>query len=97
LQLDPLRMSGPSSNDWIDRLRVALEAFPEPLRPGLLRILTLPDGERAQAIGEMFQEGMTPNLAELLIDLEGEPALREIVVGKLQRLIRGSPDTEATS
>lgn len=52
------------SEEAVDRLRVAPEAFPKPLRPGLLRILTLSDKERAQAIGEMFQEGVTPNLAE---------------------------------
>jgi hypothetical protein len=66
---------------------VALEAFPELLRPGLLRILTLPDEERAQAIGEMFQEGITSNLSELLIDLEEEPALRASVVAELKRMM----------
>jgi hypothetical protein len=71
----------------LDRIRVALEAFPEPLRSGLLRILTLPDLERAEAIGEMFQEGVTPNLAELLIDLEEEPVLRAAIVAELRRLI----------
>jgi hypothetical protein len=59
------------SEDLLDRIRVALEAFPEPLRPGPLRILTLADEARARAIGGMFQEGLTPNLAELLIDLDG--------------------------
>jgi hypothetical protein len=88
-------VSEPFSNIWLDRIRVALAAFHDPLRPGLLRILTLPDDERAQAIGEMFQEGVTPNLAELLIDLEEEPALRATVVRELQSLIRGSPDTES--
>jgi hypothetical protein len=68
--------------------RIALEAFPTALRPGLLRILTLPDGERAEAIGEMFQEGVTPNLAKLLIDLEEERVLRAMVVGELRRLTR---------
>jgi hypothetical protein len=52
--------------------------------------LTLPDDERAQAIGEMFQEGITPNLAELLIDLEEEPALRALVVRELRRLTRSA-------
>jgi hypothetical protein len=33
----------------------------------------------------MFQEGVTPNLAELLIDVEEEPALRAAIVGELQR------------
>jgi hypothetical protein len=36
----------------------------------------------------MFQEGITPNLAELLIDLEEEPALRAAVVAELRRLTR---------
>jgi hypothetical protein len=31
----------------------------------------------------MFQEGVTLNLAELLIGLEEEPALRAMVVGEL--------------
>jgi hypothetical protein len=31
----------------------------------------------------MFQEGVTPNLAELLIDLEEEPAIRAAVVAEL--------------
>jgi hypothetical protein len=66
---------------------VALEAFPQRLRPGLLRILTLPDRERAEAIGHMYQEGVSANLAELLIDLGEEPALRRVVMIELRRLI----------
>jgi hypothetical protein len=79
-------MSGPISDDGIERIRVVLQAFPEPLRPGLLRILTLPDRERAEAIGQTFQEGVTPNVAELLIDLEEEPIPRSVVVAELRRL-----------
>jgi hypothetical protein len=77
------RGEGGDSIDSIDRIRIALDAFPTAIRSGLLRILTLPDRERAEAIGEMFQEGITPNLAELLIDLEEEPAIRATVRGRV--------------
>jgi hypothetical protein len=71
-------------------MRVAIEAFPEQLRPGLLRILELPDRERAEAIGEMCQEGVTTNVAELLIDLEEEPGIRVWVLAELRRLVEGT-------
>ncbi len=46
----------------------------------------MPDEERAQAIGNMYREGVTPNLAELLIDLEEEPELRELLVAELRQM-----------
>jgi hypothetical protein len=38
----------------------------------------------------MYQGGVTPNLAELLIDLEEEPALKAAVVEELWRLTGGA-------
>lgn len=37
------------------RPRAALLSFPEATRRELLRVLTLPDGQRQRAIGELYQ------------------------------------------
>lgn len=70
------------------RLRRSVEGFPPAVRGGLLDALTAPDAERAAAIGRLYRSGKAPALAELLIDLEEEPAAKALVVGELRRLSR---------
>ena len=54
--------------------------------PGLIRILELPDEERARAIGVIHAEDLMPNMAELLIDLEANPVARRLLLVELRRL-----------
>ena len=70
------------------QLRYVVEQLPGPARRDLLRILTLPDAERAEEIGAMYCDGRFVSLAELVIDLEAEPAARVLVVGELRELER---------
>ena len=56
--------------DFDHRFRAALRAFPARLRPSLIRVLEMPDEERAAAIGELHRESFMPMMTELLIDLE---------------------------
>ncbi len=69
------------------RLTAAITAFPAELRPRLLRVLDLPDDERAAEIGELFQDGRLGSMAELLIDLTEEPVLRKLVAAQLREMI----------
>lgn len=74
--------------DIEQRLQNAVEALPPQVRPGVLRILTLPDKERADAIGTLYQTGpAVRSLAELLIDLEAEPRAKALVRAELRRLL----------
>jgi hypothetical protein len=68
-----------------ERLQETTATFPAAVRGVLLRVLTFPDEERAQAIGEISQDGRMPGLAELLIDLETDPAMRLTVERELRR------------
>jgi hypothetical protein len=68
------------------RLQEAVAAIPPDLRPSILSALTLPDEERATGIGRLWKDEGTRGMAEMLIDLEEDRALRAAVVGELRRL-----------
>lgn len=54
----------------------------------LIDILTSPDAGRTEMIGRLHRSGSTAGVAELLMDLEEEPAARALVVGILNELQR---------
>jgi hypothetical protein len=69
-------------------LRERLDALGPAPRAELLRVLTLPDYDRAGRIGEFYGNPKTRTFAELLIDAEEEPALRAVLVGLLREADR---------
>jgi hypothetical protein len=69
--------------DFDVRTARTLRAMPAPFRAELLRMLELPQEERAAAIGEFHRSGIAPNLAELLIDLEEVAGVRAMVRAEL--------------
>jgi hypothetical protein len=72
--------------EFDERFRAAIVSFPPELRPELVRILDLPDDERAADLGTLFHDGRLWPLAELLIDLEDEPALRKLTTAELREM-----------
>jgi hypothetical protein len=70
------------------RMAQMLRTMPAPVRVELLRILELPEAERAFAIGDLHRSGIAPNLAELLIDLEEVEGVRAMVREELLRIGR---------
>ena len=54
----------------------------------LLRVLTLPDFDRADAIGAYWGNPKTRTFAELLIDREEDRTLRAVLVGMLRETDR---------
>jgi hypothetical protein len=73
--------------DFDIRMARTLRAMPAPILAELLRILELPEAERASAIGDLHRSGIAPNLAELLIDLEEVEGVRAMVRAQLRRLV----------
>ena len=67
------------------RLRERLDALGPAPRAELLHVLTLPDFERADRIGEFWGNPKTRTFAELLIDCEEDRTLRAVLVGMLLR------------
>jgi hypothetical protein len=67
-----------------DALLAVLEAIPPRVRRFLLGLLTLPQEDRTALIGRLHRRGLTPNLTELLIDLEVDELAREVVVAHLR-------------
>jgi hypothetical protein len=63
-------------------------SFPNQLKVLLLRILDMPDEDRAAAIGQMFRDGTLLSVAELLMDLEENPSLRKVVAAELRDQLR---------
>jgi hypothetical protein len=61
------------------RLRVRLDALGPAPRAELLHVLTLPDFERAERIGEFWGYPESRNFAELLIDCEEDRTLRAVL------------------
>jgi hypothetical protein len=66
------------------RLRERLDALPPAARAELLHVLTLPDFERADRIGEFWGYPESRAFAELLIDCEEDRTLRAVLVGMLR-------------
>ena len=63
------------------RLRERLDALGPAPRAELLRVLMLPDFERADRIGEFWGYPESRAFAELLIDCEEDRRLRAVLVG----------------
>jgi hypothetical protein len=73
----------------IDRdLRLRLEALGHAARLELLRVLGLTDEERATQIGTFYADPRLQAMAELLMDVEDDPAAREIVITELRIMDR---------
>jgi HEAT repeat protein len=73
-------------NDLGHRL---LELLGAPACVELLAVLELPEAERASAIGALYQTDHGQALAELLIDVEGDPddVVRLRLVGALRDVL----------
>jgi hypothetical protein len=69
-------------------LRVRLQALPPAARAELLRVLMLPDFDRAD-VAHSGSSGDARAFGELLIDLEEERTLRAVLVGILREADRG--------
>jgi hypothetical protein len=65
------------------RLRARLDALGPAPRAELLHVLTLPDFDRADRIGEFWGNPESRSFAELLIDCEEDGTLRAVLVGML--------------
>ena len=66
------------------RLRERLDALGPAPRAELLHVLTLPDFERADRIGEFWSYPQSRAFAELLIDCGEDRTLRAVLVGMLR-------------
>jgi hypothetical protein len=66
------------------RLRARLDALGPAPRAELLHVLTLPDFDRADRIGEFWGYPESRAFAELLIDCEEDRTLRAVLVGMLR-------------
>jgi hypothetical protein len=73
------------------RLQARLDALGPAPRAELLRVLMLPDLERADRIGEFWGYAESRAFAELLIDCEEDRTLRPVLVGVLREADRSSP------
>ncbi len=71
------------------QLQARLDALGPAPRAELLRVLTLPDLERAERIGEFWSYRQSRSFAELLIDCEEDRTLRAVLVGALRDIARG--------
>ena len=79
----------PSRVEYDRRLRQRLDALGPAPRAELLHVLTLPDFERADRIGEFWGHPETGTFGELLIDLEEDRAYKAVVWGLLREMGRG--------
>ena len=70
------------------RFHVAMAFYPAPIRRELLRILELPEEERVREIGQLYQAGTIPGLAELLLDLEEDGVGHQVRLSVIQQLHR---------
>jgi hypothetical protein len=65
-------------------VRERLDVLGPAPRAELLRVLMLPDPDRATRIGEFYENPATRSFAELLIDCEEDRTLRAVLVGMLR-------------
>ena len=65
------------------KLQERLDALPKAARAELLRVLMLPDLERAERIGEFWSYPQSRAFAELLIDLKESKEAWAVVIGLL--------------
>ena len=70
------------------RLRERLDALGAAPRAELLRVLVLPDFERADRIGEFWGHPETRTFGELLIDLEEDKYAKAVIWGLLREMER---------
>jgi hypothetical protein len=66
------------------RLRERLDALGPMARHALLKVLLMPDSERAALIGELGSNPPSRSAAELLIDCEEDRTLQAVLVGMLR-------------
>jgi hypothetical protein len=91
-----LKRNGSSVIPWTTRgrlpiereLRLRLEALGPDAQAELLRILGLTSEERAEEIGTLYADVRLQTTAELLMDLEDDPAARAIVTTELRIMNR---------
>jgi hypothetical protein len=69
-------------------LRLRLEALDPDARAELLRVLDLTSEERAEEIGKLYANVRLQTTAELLMDVEDDPAARAIVMAELRTMGR---------
>ena len=74
-----------------DRTAEALAAYPQRVRSLMLEVLALPDAERVRRIGKLHADERSRDFAEVLIDLEEDPAARAFFVGMLKEDRRTPP------
>ena len=65
-------------------LRLRLHALGPTAQTELLRVLTMSREKRARRIGALYQMPMLQTCAELLMDIEDDPAARAIVLAELR-------------
>jgi hypothetical protein len=73
------------------RLQASPDAMPKAARAELLRVLMLPDFDRAERIGEFWSYPQSRAFAELLIDAEEDRVVRAVLVGMLREMERSPP------
>lgn len=79
----------PTISELEQLLRDRLDALRPAARAELLRVLMLPDFDRAGRIGEFWASPATRSFGELLIDLEEDGVARAVVVGIPREAGRG--------
>jgi hypothetical protein len=68
-------------------LQAAVATLPAPVKALTVQVVTLPDEERAHAIGKLYENERTRFFAELLIDLvQNPPACAMLVAAILESL-----------
>jgi hypothetical protein len=69
-------------------LPLRLHALEPTARAELLRVLTMSREKRARRIGALYQVPMLQKSAELLMDIEDDPAERALVLAELRIMER---------